>query len=122
LIRERGEVAGATAARETLAAYVALNAGERAQFFDALARDFSPNPDAVLDAAQAYQADPSPVTLQRLEEVVEPARQELFRRLNMAPGGTAALVAMRLAVMLEVDEHAHWRVIDNDLRRLLRSW
>jgi malonyl-CoA decarboxylase len=122
LIRERGEISGAAAAREALAGYQALDGAERAHFFDALARDFSPNPQAVLDAAQAYQAEPSPATLARLEEVVEPARQELFRRLNMAPGGTAALVAMRLAVLLELDEHPPWRVIDNDLRHLLRSW
>jgi malonyl-CoA decarboxylase len=122
LIRERGEVAGAAAAREALAAYVALGERERARFFDSLARDFSPNPQSVLDAAQAYHAEQSPATLQRLEEVVEPPRQELFRRLNMAPGGTAALVAMRLAVLLELDEHPQWRVLDNDLRHLLRSW
>jgi malonyl-CoA decarboxylase len=122
LMRERGEVSGAAAAREALVAYTALSASERARFFDALASDFSPNPQAVLDAAQAYRADPSPPTLQRLEEVVEPARQELFRRLNMASGGTAALVAMRLAVLLELDDHPQWRFIDNDLRHLLRSW
>ena len=122
LIRERGEVSGAAAAREALAAYVALDSTERAQFFDALARDFSPNPQAVVDAAQAYKGDPTPATLLRLEEVVEPARQELFRRLNMAPGGTAALVAMRLAVLVELDDHPQWRLIDNDLRHLLRSW
>jgi malonyl-CoA decarboxylase len=122
LIRERGEASGATAAREALAACTALDAAERRQLFDALARDFSPHPQAVVDAALAYQADPSPATLLRLEEVVEPSRQELFRRLNMAPGGTAALVAMRLAVLLELDEHPPWRVLDNDLRHLLRSW
>ena len=46
-------------------------------------------------SAAAYQADPSPDNLARLQEAVEPPRQELFRRLNMAPGGTAALVEMR---------------------------
>jgi malonyl-CoA decarboxylase len=122
LIRERGEAAGAAVAREALAAYLALAPAERARFFDALAGEFSPSPQAVLDAAQAYHADPSPATLQRLEEVVEPPRQELFRRLNMAPGGTAALVGMRLAVLLDLDEHPGWRALDNDLRHLLRSW
>jgi malonyl-CoA decarboxylase len=122
LIRERGEASSAAAARDTLGAILALDEEARARFFDALARDFSPNPQAVLDAAQAYHADPSPVSLQRVEDVVEPARQELFRRLNMAPGGTAALVAMRLAVLLALDEHPAWRAIDNDLRHLLRSW
>ncbi len=122
LIRERGEASGAAAARAALAAYQALDDAQRRRFFDAIARDLSPAPDAVLQAAQAYHDDPSPQTLARLEDAVEPPRQELFRRLNMAPGGTAALVAMRLQVLLGVESHPHWRVIDNDLRHLLRSW
>ncbi|MEW5879019.1 MAG: malonyl-CoA decarboxylase [Pseudomonadota bacterium] len=122
LIRERGEASGAAAARDALAAYRALDEAERVRFFDALARDFSPDPDAVLQAAQAYRENPSPQTLARLEEVVEPPRQELFRRLNMAPGGTAALVDMRLQVLLGLEAHPQWRVIDSDLRHLLRSW
>jgi malonyl-CoA decarboxylase len=122
LIRERGEASSAQAARTALAAYLALDDAARALFFDALARDFSPSPDAVADAARAYQKDPSPANLERLQDVVEPARQELFRRLNMAPGGTAALVDMRLKVLLGVDRHPPWRAIDSDLRHLLRSW
>ncbi|MFZ5540665.1 MAG: malonyl-CoA decarboxylase domain-containing protein, partial [Pseudomonadota bacterium] len=122
LIRERGEASGAAAARDALAAYRALDETQRVRFFDALARDFSPDPDAVLQAAQAYRENPSPQTLARLEEVVEPPRQELFRRLNMAPGGTAALVDMRLQVLLGLEAHPQWRVIDSDLRHLLRSW
>lgn len=122
LIRERGEVSGAAVARDALAAYQALDEVQRRRFFDAIASDFSPDPDAVLQAAQAYREDPSPQTLARLEDVVEPPRQELFRRLNMAPGGTAALVDMRLQVLLGLDAHPQWRVIDNDLRHLLRSW
>ncbi len=122
LIRERGEAGSAAAARAALAAYQALDEAQRRRFFDAIARDFSPDPDAVLQAAQAYREDPSPLALARLQDVVEPARQELFRRLNMAPGGTAALVDMRLQVLLGLEAHPQWRVIDNDLRHLLRSW
>jgi malonyl-CoA decarboxylase len=122
LIRERGEAGSAAAARAALAAYQALGEAQRRRFFDAIARDFSPDPNAVLQAAQAYRDDPSPQTLARLQDVVEPPRQELFRRLNMAPGGTAALVGMRLQVLLGLEAHPQWRVIDNDLRHLLRSW
>jgi len=122
LIRERGEAGSAAAARAALAAYQALGEAQRRRFFDAIARDFSPDPNAVLQAAQAYRGDPSPQTLARLQDVVEPPRQELFRRLNMAPGGTAALVGMRLQVLLGLEAHPQWRVIDNDLRHLLRSW
>ncbi len=122
LIRERGEAGSAAAARAALAAYQALDEAQRRRFFDAIARDFSPDPDAVLQAAKAYRDDPSPQTLARLEDVVEPPRQELFRRLNTAPGGTAALVDMRLQVLLGLETHPQWRVIDSDLRHLLRSW
>ncbi len=70
----------------------ALDERQREEFFDVLARHYSPSPEAVARAAADYQADPSPQNLRALQEIVEPARQELFRRLNMAPGGTAALV------------------------------
>src|SRR5438552_13433 len=52
----------------------------------------------------------------------EAARQELFRRLNMAPGGTAALVEMRRRLLTRLETHPHWRAIDLDLMHLLRSW
>lgn len=122
LIREKGEASSAAAARDTLAAYLALDDAARSRFFDVLARDFSPAPASVIDAARAYADDPSPAHLERLQDVAEPVRQELFRRLNMAPGGTAALVAMRLAVLNGLAKHPAWRVIDADLKHLLRSW
>jgi malonyl-CoA decarboxylase len=53
---------------------------------------------------------------------VEPARQELFRRLNMAPGGTAALVEMRRLLLAGARDHPEWRAIESDLLHLLRSW
>jgi malonyl-CoA decarboxylase len=73
-------------------------------------------------AADTYRLDPSPANLIRLQEVIEPARQELFRRLNMAPGGTAALVEMRSFLLKAVRDHPEWQVIDADLLHLLRSW
>ena len=73
-------------------------------------------------SAIAYQADPSPQNLARLQEAVEPLRRELFRRLNMAPGGTAALVEMRKELLKGLRANPQWRVIDSDLLHLLREW
>jgi len=73
-------------------------------------------------AADAYRADPSAENLLRLQAAAEPPRQELFRRLNMAPGGTAALVHMRAMLLRGLEAKPHWRVIDADLLHLLRSW
>jgi malonyl-CoA decarboxylase len=122
LLSERGEASGAVLAREALSAYRSLDAGARAQFFDVLAKEFSPQPEAVGRVADAYRDDPTSANLLRLQEVVEPARQEFFRRLNMAPGGTAALVQMRADLLQGLGEHPDWRAIDADLLHLLRSW
>jgi malonyl-CoA decarboxylase len=85
-------------------------------------RGYSPSPQEVGAAADAYRADPSADNLLRLQAVAEPRRQELFRRLNMAAGGTAALVEMRATLLRHLDAKPHWRVIDADLLHLLRSW
>jgi malonyl-CoA decarboxylase len=122
LLAESGEYASTALARDALSAYQALDDALRAEFFDVLARHYSPVPETVSAAASAYQADPSPENLLELEAVVEPARRELFRRLNMAPGGTAALVEMRRQVLKGVRARPQWRAIDADLMHLLRSW
>ncbi len=122
LLGERGEVSGAAIAREALAAYHALDDSARAEFFDILAEDFSPSPEAIGKAADAYRFDPTPHNLIRLQEIIGSARQELFRRLNVAPGGTAALVQMRRLVLRDLDQHPGWRAIDADLLHLFRSW
>ncbi|HWM42528.1 MAG TPA: malonyl-CoA decarboxylase [Burkholderiales bacterium] len=122
LLDESGEYASTALAREALEAYTGLDDSAREQFFDVLARDYSPSPETVAQHASAYQADPSPDQLARLLEAVEPPRQELFRRLNMAPGGTAALVEMRKELLKSLKLKPQWRVIDADLLHLLRSW
>jgi malonyl-CoA decarboxylase len=122
LLAESGEYASTALARDALAAYQALDPQQRAEFFDVLSRHYSPSAEAVTAAASAYQAEPSPENLLRLEAAVEPARRELLRRLNMAAGGTAALVEMRRQVLNGLRAKPHWRVVDADLMHLLRSW
>ena len=122
LLGERGEVSGAALARQALAAYQGLDERCRDEFFDALAQEFAPSPEAVGKAADAYRYDPTPQNLIQLQEVIDTARQELFRRLNMAPGGTAALVEMRRQLLRGLKQHPAWRAIDADLLHLYRSW
>ena len=122
LLAEPAEFTGTGLAREAVRAYEALDLACRSQFFDTLAREYSPSPQAVASAAEAYRGEPSPANLIRLQETVEAPRQELFRRLNMAPGGTAALVEMRRTLLAERAEHPDWRAVEGDLLHLLRSW
>jgi malonyl-CoA decarboxylase len=122
LLASRGEYASTALARDALVAWQALDERSRDEFFEVLARSYSPSPDAVARAAAAYHADPSPENLRVLQEVAEPPRQELFRRLNMAQGGTAALVGMRGQLLKKLKDNPAWRTIDADLMHLLRSW
>jgi malonyl-CoA decarboxylase len=122
LLGERGEVSGAAVAREALAAWQALDARSRDEFFGILATEFAPSPEAVGKAADAYRYDPTPRNLIALQAVLDTARQELFRRLNMAPGGTEALVGMRRELLKGLKAHPEWAAIDADLLHLFRSW
>jgi malonyl-CoA decarboxylase len=122
LLSERGEVSGAALARDALAAYNALPANALAPFIDLLAEEFSPDPASVAAAATAYQQDPSAPNLIALQRAVEPPRQELFRRLNMAVGGTAVLVDIRLRLLREIKAIPHWLAVDADFAHLLTSW
>ena len=122
LLSERGEVSGGRLASEALTAYQALDQPARGVFFDVLAKEFSPEPETVANAAEAYRQDPSPQNLARLLQVAEPIRQELFRRLNMAQGGTRLLVEMRRQLLSELDQNPQWTPIEADLGHLLASW
>ncbi len=113
---------GAHLASEALGIYRTLDQPGQIAFFDILNRDFSPDPEAVGSAADAYRSDPSSEHLLRLQQVVEPPRQELFRRLNLAPEGTRGLVQMRSQVLREIDGGAGLETLAADLGHLLTSW
>jgi malonyl-CoA decarboxylase len=122
LMSERGEVSGARLACEALAAYQALGATASGAFFELLVTEFSPDPEVVGRCADAYRNDPSQTNLILLLQAAEPPRQELFRRLNMAPGGTGVLVDMRRQLLEGLGENPQWLGIEADLAHLLRSW
>lgn len=122
LLAEQGEPASAALAMEALAVYSALDVAGRAEFFERLDREFSPRPETVTQAMDAYRANPGAQGLAALAQAVEPARQELFRRLNMAPGGTATLVEMRGLVLNQLPHRPQLWPVEADLAHLLRSW
>ena len=122
LLSVRGEANGPMLALSIVHRIEALDDTQRARFFDRLASDFSPDPQAVLQAAQAYAAEPDATRLIRLTRLAEPPRQELFRRLNGAPGGTAALVRLRRALLEKLPRQPQWLAVEADLLHLLSSW
>jgi malonyl-CoA decarboxylase len=122
LLSERGDVAGIRLATEIMDRYAALAPGGRELFFDLLADRFAPDPHRLRAAIDAYAQASSAAHLLRLQQAVESPRQELFQRLNLAPGGTAMLVEMRRQLLRNLETHPQRAAIDADLTRLFRSW
>ncbi len=119
---EHGEASGVALAREALSAYEAMDEPGRLAFFEMIERDFGPDPGTVRKASARYLETLAVEDYLVLYRAVEPRRQELFRRLNMAPQGTAALVRMRADLVGLLRSHPDLRVVDADLHHLLGSW
>jgi malonyl-CoA decarboxylase len=122
LLSERGEANSVAIARDLMARYAALPDDQQATFFERLSRDFSPDPAAVLQGAQAYAEEPSARNLIRLTHLAEPPRQELLRRINRLPGGTSSIVAMRRALLARVTQQPELQALEADFLHLLSSW
>ena len=122
LLSGRGEASGVALANEILADYAALTTGPRIAFFEALARTFGYDTARIEAAIAAWRQSQSADAAAELHRASEPRRLELFRRLNLAPGGTAALVRMREQLMDAMDHRDDLAVIDNDFVHLFSSW
>ncbi|SEK65922.1 malonyl-CoA decarboxylase [Roseateles sp. YR242] len=122
LLSERGQANSLGQARTLITRMRELPADAWPEVFDRLAAEFNPDPAAVLTAAQDYATRPDADALLALTQVSEPPRQELFRRINRAPGGTGLLVRMRRRLLDGLKTHPSWRMVDADLLHLLSSW
>jgi malonyl-CoA decarboxylase len=122
LLSGRGEASGAALAQALLAAITQLSSAQRALFLNFLAEEFQADHKKLADAATEYLKTPSPATAARLAQAAEPPRQELLRRMNMAEGGTAALISLRKDIPFLLKEYPALSALDADLRHLLTSW
>ena len=122
LLSRRGEASGVAIASEILAGYAGLGLEGRVAFFEALVHRFGQNQDRLERAIIAYGDTPGEETAQELHLAAEPRRQELFRRLNLAPAGTQSLVQMRSDLIAALEARPELSVVDRDLMHLFASW
>lgn len=122
LLSGRGESSGVVVAQHILGIFEILSDEEKTAFFTFLANEFTPDEEAVQAAASNYASDPSQENLRALYKATEPPRQEFFRRLNLAPGGTAAIVRLRAALLTRLKEHPELKPVDEDIAHLFGSW
>jgi malonyl-CoA decarboxylase len=122
LLSGRGEASGVALAREILSTYGDLTVGPRIAFFEALATRFGVDRERIDAAVDAWAREGSDEAAAELHLAAEPRRQELFRRLNLAPGGTAALVSMREDLMDALVRREDLAPVDQDFVHLFSSW
>jgi malonyl-CoA decarboxylase len=122
LLSGRGEASGTALAREVLDRYAQLDELGRQKFFYLLANDFGPDVGKLGAALDVWAREQSDTAATDLHYASEPRRQELLRRLNRAPGGTAALVDMREHLLELRAANPEFKAIDRDLIHLLTSW
>lgn len=122
LLSARGEASGVALARDILQRYSELTTGPRIAFFEALAEKFGPDEGKLKAAVAAWQEKPSDRTAADLQRAAEPRRQELLRRLNLAPNGTRALVHMREQLLDVLPRRDDLKSVDRDFVHLFASW
>lgn len=122
LLAGEGEASGIALSQEILTRYQAMTMENKRAFFQMLAQVFEPDMDQILTSVSQYQASRSADDLIALNAAVESPRQELFRRLNMAPNGTANLVAVRADLNKLIKDNPALRAVEADLKHLLTSW
>jgi malonyl-CoA decarboxylase len=122
LLSGRGEASGTALAREVVTLFREMEGPDRVAFLQMLNEEFSFNPDELQGAASDYAEDPSQKNYQSLRRTVESPRLELLRRMNMAPGGTGAILIMREFLLQLLSEHPELKPLDTDFRHLFSSW
>jgi malonyl-CoA decarboxylase len=123
LLSRRGEASGVALAQALLSAFTEAAEPQRLKFLSSLADRFGPDRRAIELAIAAYQKEGGePSKLEALHAAAEPRRQELIRRLNLSPGGTAALVRMREVLLALLSKHPELQAVDDDFVHLFSSW
>jgi malonyl-CoA decarboxylase len=121
LMSGRGEVSTMRRAREILARYRALDAaggGPSSRCWRIPSTSTpSPCPSRGRLCAASGRRDAG-----ACGHAAEPRRQELFRRLNHAPGATAELVRMRRDLLGLIREMPELARVDLDFEHLFASW
>jgi malonyl-CoA decarboxylase len=122
LLAQRGEALGIALASELVAAIQAMDEDQTGRFAHMLVARFGADPDRVEGAIERWRSRRDAESLRGLMAAAESPRQELFRRLNVAPGGTQAMVDLRARLLGRLPEEHELQAVEADLHHLFSSW
>ena len=122
LMDSDGEYSSLVLSERVFAAYESLEDEGRLDFFRFLNDELDLDTESLKPLAAKYAAERSVANLRALTFAAEPRRQELFRRLNLIPGGTSRLVRMREDLLTLGRQDPALLCADVDFRHLFSSW
>ncbi len=119
VLADRGEASGLTTAAIILDLLDGSDDEASLGFFRMLLADFAPDPEPI---RAALERPLDAATIRSLHFLAEPPSQEVLRRLNRVPGGTARLVALRARLIKLMKNAPDLKPLDQDFRHLFSSW
>jgi len=122
MMESDGEYSSLLLAERILTAFEELNPAERLEFFKLLFNDYDIDVGQIKHAIDKYERDPDAGNLVKVTAASEPRRQELLRRINLAPGGTRRLVKMREHLLTAMRDNPELDRIDTDFHHLFNTW
>ncbi|KAA0093139.1 malonyl-CoA synthase [Mycolicibacterium sp. P1-18] len=127
LMSDVGEASMRAVATQALSAYADLDDASKLRFFCHVTTAYDVDAEQVRAAFHRWESVRDTGSLAGEEliglfKAVEPARQQLLRRINYAPGATLALVEMRSDLRRLISGHPGLRPLDHDFHHLLTSW
>ncbi len=122
LLSVAGEASGVALAEQVLSVYHSLDRDQQSRFFLYLMEQGGPDYHALSSSISAYRQSGSQEDAIAVNRTSEPRRRELLRRVNLASGGTAALVRMRVDLMDQMEHDERLRIVDNDFQHMFTSW
>jgi malonyl-CoA decarboxylase len=121
-----GEVSARARAAQLGQAFLKLSPEGERRFLTILAEDFALDPDALVEAANAYRVaigTPNAVKAERaLRAATVAPRVNLLTQFTSLPDGVKFLVDMRARLLALEVENPALQSLDEDLRTLLASW
>jgi len=122
LLSNKGIVFGITVARDITNLYKELSQENKLIFFKKINEKYKPNYEEVDSAVKFYAQSRDEKSLSKLFVAAEGKRRELFRRMNVAPNGTAIIVEMREDLLSFIEKNKELVYLDGDLIHLFKAW
>jgi malonyl-CoA decarboxylase len=122
MMESDGEYSSLLLAERILNAYEKLTPPQRLEFFKLLHDDYDIDVGQIKKAVKNYERIPDAGNLRQVTAASEPGRQELLRRINLAPDGTRRLVKMREHLFAARRDSPDLDRIDTDFHHLFNTW